>query len=66
MHVQASHLRWRVAVAAGCTVGAALLYLLAEAKATAFHDFYRSFVASVGKYQHRSLADELTKVRVAA
>jgi len=41
MHAQAPNIRLRFGFALGCVVAAVLLYLSAEAKATAFHDFYR-------------------------
>ena len=44
MHAHAPNIRLRLGVVLACVVGAVLLYLPAEAKATAFHDFYRHFI----------------------
>lgn len=44
MHPHASIIRLRLGVVLACVVGAVLLYLPAEARATAFHDFYRHFI----------------------
>lgn len=44
MHPTAYSIRLEFAVAASSAIAALLLYLPREAKATAFHDFYRHFV----------------------
>jgi hypothetical protein len=44
MHAQAPSIRVRFGVALICAFVAVLVYLPAEAKATAFHDFYRHFI----------------------
>ena len=44
MNAAAHKLGLRLTVAAACSFLALLLYVPAEAKATAFHDFYRHFV----------------------
>jgi hypothetical protein len=44
MNAQAPNIRLRFGVVLGCAIAAVLLYLPAEAKATAFHDFHRHFI----------------------
>ena len=44
MHAQAPSIRLRFGIVLACVVVAVLLYLPAEARATAFHGFYRHFI----------------------
>ena len=44
MRAHAPSIRLRLGVVLACAVVAVLLYLPAETRATAFHDFYRHFI----------------------
>lgn len=44
MHAHAPNIRLRLGVVLAFVIGAVLLYLPAETRATVFHDFYRHFI----------------------